>query len=342
MIRIALDAMGGDFSPQEEVKAAMAALQEYEDLQILLFGDPAQIKEQISQPQLLKEERIIIMPTDEIITMEDEPVKAIRRKKNSSMVRAAKAVKEGQADALVSSGNTGALLAAGLLVVGRIKGIDRPGLMAIIPTLKGNRPNFILMDSGANADTKAVNLHQFSIIANVYAQQILEIPQPRVALLNNGSEASKGSSLSKEAFQLLNQEERIHFIGNVESKALLDGPADIVIADGFTGNAVLKNIEGVATGLLGYIKDILTESGLLTKIGGLLIKSAFKKKLQILDTSKAGGAVLLGVKAPVIKTHGSAKAEAIMYGIFQARAMVEGRVAERISHHFDQNSLGND
>ena len=338
MIRIALDAMGGDHAPHEEVKAAMKAVNEYNDIQIILYGDPDQILSLISDKNLLESQRIKIEASSEIITMSDEPVKAIRRKKDSSMVKAAKAVKENQADAIVSSGNTGALLAAGLLIIGRIKGIDRPGLMALIPTLKGPRPHFIFMDSGANADSKAINLHQFAIIANYYAKEILHIEKPRVALLNNGTEASKGSSLSKEAYALLSQEEMIHFIGNIESKSLLSGQADIVITDGFTGNAVLKNIEGVATSLIKHIKEILVDSGLKTKLGALLIKDALKEGLQILDTSKAGGAILLGVKAPVIKTHGSADSEAIKYAIFQARSVVQGQVISKITDYYQQES----
>lgn len=335
-MKIAIDAMGGDFAPTTEVQAGIQALDKYPDLQLVFFGDEAKIKEELPADKL-EDPAIQIVHTTEVITMEDEPVRSIRRKKDSSLVRAARALKEGQVDGMVSAGNTGALLAAGLLIVGRIKGIDRPGLMALIPHLEGDRPHFIFMDAGANADSKALNIHQFAILANYYAKEILHIDQARVALLNNGAEASKGSSLTKEVYELLSHEKNLNFIGNLESKSLLKGQADIVVTDGFTGNAVLKNIEGVAIGMTSYLKKLLTSSGFKTKLGALLIKDSLKNGLASLDPSKAGGAVLLGIKGPLVKAHGSSNPQAFEVAISQVREMVEGQVIEKISKYYSED-----
>lgn len=331
MIRIAIDAMGGDHAPQAVVAGVNQAIDSFMDIEIQLYGDPSQIKK-----YLTAQERVEIIATSQVIEGEDEPVKAVRHKKDASMVVAARAVKEGQADALLSAGNTGALLTAGLLVVGRMKGIERPGLMPIIPTINPESPQFILMDAGANAQSKSVYLHQYAILANHYCQTVLQIKKPRIALLNNGTEVSKGDDLRKEAYALLSQERKIHFIGNIEAKDLLNGQADIVITDGFTGNAVLKTLEGTAKGIFKLLKQTLKTGNFKTKLGALLLKGQLKKMAYNFDDTRQGGAVLLGVNHPVIKAHGSANDQAIYHAIEQARMMVLARTIDRMRHAFQQ------
>lgn len=335
MINIAIDAMGGDKAPEIIVEAACQAVKDFSDLEIQLFGHPAQVDSLIDQYG--PNERLHLVETSEEITMEDEPVKAIRRKKDASMVVAAKAVKEGQADAIISCGNTGALLAAGLLLIGRIKGVDRPGLMPIIPTIHPDHSPFILMDSGANADCKPENLLQFAILANTYAKYILDIDQPRVGLINNGTEAGKGNSLTKAAYELLQEESSIHFVGNIEAKTLLNGEVDVAVTDGFTGNAILKTIEGTASSILSQMKHIMTHSGPLPKLGAGLLKNSLNKGMAHLDPSNTGGAVLLGCKAPVIKAHGSSDSLAVYNAIAQAYQIVESETIAKMVDLFENH-----
>ena len=330
MITIAIDAMGGDNAPKAIVDGANLAIKTFNDIQINLYGDSESIEQ-----YLVKDDRIKVIHTTEIVTGEDEPVRAIRRKKDSSMVVAARDVKEGKADALLSAGNTGALLTAGLLVVGRIKNIDRPGLMPIIPTVSKESPQVILMDAGANAEVKPVNLEQFTVLANFYAKNVLNVENPRIGLLNNGTEEGKGNSITKEAFDLMKQLDNINFIGNVEAKSILTGEVDIVITDGFTGNAVLKTLEGTVKSVVGLLLDTLKNSGLKTKIGAGLIKDSLKESLNNLDDTKQGGAVLLGVKSPVIKAHGSSNDEAVFNAIRQARTVVRVGVVQDAVKYFE-------
>lgn len=331
MIKLAIDAMGGDHAPQAVVQGVNQAIEAYKDLEIQLYGDPEQIKK-----YLTVQERVTIIATSQVIEGEDEPVKAVRHKKDASLVVAARAVKEGQAEGLLSAGNTGALLTAGLLIVGRIKGIERPGLMPIIPTVNPASPQFILMDAGANAQSKASYLHQYAIMANYYAKNVLEIAKPRIGLLNNGTEAAKGDDLHKETYDLLSQEPSIDFIGNIEAKELLNGQADVVITDGFTGNAVLKTLEGTAKGIFKVLKETFKTGNFQTKLGALLIKGQLKEMASRFDDTRQGGAVLLGVNQPVIKAHGSANEEAIYHAIEQARLMILSRTIERMRQAFQQ------
>lgn len=330
MVTIAIDAMGGDNAPAAVVNGVNLAIHAFEDIQVKLFGDEAQIRE-----HLKVQERVEVIHTTEIIEAEDEPVIAVRRKKDSSMVRAARAVKEGEADVLLSAGSTGALLASGLLVVGRIKNIDRPGLMPVIPTISKEHPQFILMDAGANADSKPINLLQHAILASYYAREVLEIESPRVGLINNGTEAGKGNDLSKAAYELLSQEESINFIGNIEAKELLNGSVDVAVTDGFTGNAILKTLEGTSKSVFKAIKGALTSGGMKTKLGALMIKDALADLKDNFDDTKAGGAVMLGVKGAVIKAHGSSNEEAIFNAIRQARKVTNSGVINQTISFFE-------
>ena len=333
MMKIAIDAMGGDHAPQAIVAGVVQASQTFDDVHFLLYGDEQQIA-----PLLPKGTRnVTIHHTTEKINSDDEPVKALRTKKDSSMVLAAKAVKEGQADAMFSAGNTGALLAAGLLIVGRIKGIDRPALMTVLPVLDQNR-QFIFMDVGANADCKPENLNQFAVLGQYYARFVLNNQQPTIALLNNGTEATKGNELSKKVHILLAANPHIHFVGNIEARELFTNPSDVVVADGFTGNAVLKTIEGTAIGLLQSIKNTIKSGGVTTKLGGLLVQSSLRGLRDNLDYAQHGGAVLFGLKAPVVKTHGATDEVAVFHTIKQIRTVLQTQVIRDLSEYFEEKS----
>ncbi|MBM7571786.1 phosphate acyltransferase PlsX [Aquibacillus albus] len=329
-MKIAVDAMGGDHAPKEIVLGAVEAVQSISDLEVTLIGNKDKIN-----PFLSDSPRINIIHTTEVISSEDEPVRAVRRKKNASLVLMANEVKENRADACISAGNTGALMSAGLFIVGRIKGIDRPALSPTLPTKDGK--GFLLLDVGANVDAKAQHLLQYAIMGNVYSQKVRGISSPRVGLLNVGTEEGKGNDLTKKAYQLL-KEGPIQFVGNVEARDLLDGAADVVVTDGFSGNIALKTIEGTALHLFSMIKGTLMSS-FKTKLAAGLIKSDLKGLKNQLDYSEYGGAGLFGLAAPVIKAHGSSNSRAIYNAIKQACHMVEYNVTGTIQETVDQMDL---
>lgn len=313
-MRIAVDAMGGDHAPKEIVEGVLKALEQFEDIHILLYGHEEKVK-----PFLSTHERLTLIHTEEKIEADDEPVRAIRRKKDASMVRMAEAVKNGEANACVSAGNTGALMAAGLFIVGRIEGIERPALAPTLPTIDGQ--GFVMLDLGANSDAKPEHLVQFGIMGSIYAAKVRGIESPRVGLLNIGTEETKGNELTKAAFSQL-QQAPINFVGNVESRDLLMNVADVVVTDGFTGNMVLKTIEGTAASFFSMLKGVFGAST-KSKISAYLVKDDLRGLKNKMDYTEYGGAALFGLKAPVIKAHGSSNANAIMNAIRQARTMVE-------------------
>ncbi|WP_195405170.1 phosphate acyltransferase PlsX [Streptococcus constellatus] len=327
MKKIAIDAMGGDYAPQSIVEGVNQALNDFSDVEVILYGDEAKIKQYLKAT-----ERVRIVHTDEKINSDDEPTKAIRKKKNASMVLAAKAVKTGEADAILSAGNTGALLAAGFFIVGRIKNIDRPGLMSTLPTTDGK--GFDMLDLGANAENTAHHLHQYAILGSFYTENVRGVKQPRVGLLNNGTESSKGDSLRKEVYDLLVSDASLNFIGNVEARDLMDHVADVVVADGFTGNAVLKAMEGTAMGIMSQLKKSILDSGWKAKLGAVLLKDSLKSLKSSLNYSEVGGAVLFGVQAPVVKTHGASDAKAVYSTIRQIRTMLETDVVGKAVQEF--------
>ncbi|CAM3742291.1 phosphate acyltransferase PlsX [Mesobacillus thioparans] len=320
-MRLAVDAMGGDNAPKEIVLGAMKAVENFKDIQILLVGDEKKIRE-----HLTTEERVEILHTEEVILGTDEPVRAVRRKKTASLVLAAQQVADGKADACISAGNTGALMAAGLFVVGRINGIERPALAPTLPTIGGE--GFLLLDVGANADAKPEHLVQYAIMGSIYSEKARGIERPRVGLLNIGTEEKKGNELVRSTFDLLKQAD-INFIGNVESRDLLDGVADVVVADGFTGNMVLKTIEGTAMSVFKMLKSALTSS-FKSKMAAAVLKPDLVQLKNKMDYTEYGGAGLFGLKAPVIKAHGSSDANAVFNSIRQAREMVEKDVSGTI------------
>lgn len=322
-MKIIIDAMGGDNAPQSNVKGALLAVEAYADTEIILVGIEEEIKEYLPAEYC---DRISIINASEVISTEDEPVSAVRRKKDSSLVVAAKLIKEEKAEALISAGNTGALMAAGVLITGRIKGIERPALATLLPTAVGD--GMLLLDSGANMDPSPEQLVQYAIMGNIYAKEVLGRDNPLIGLLNVGTEATKGNELMKSTFALL-KEQDINFVGNVEARDVPAGVCDVLIADGFSGNVVLKLTEGVAISFLELLKKELL-STTRSKIGAFLLKPTFKKLKKLTDYSEVGGAPLLGLKGAFIKAHGSSNEIAIMNAVRQARLFINGDVKNKI------------
>ncbi|HZG61127.1 MAG TPA: phosphate acyltransferase PlsX [Anoxybacillus sp.] len=329
-MRIAIDAMGGDHAPKEIVLGAMKAVEQFKDVEITLIGDETQIRS-----FLTTDERISLIHTDEIIEATDEPVRAVRRKKNSSMVLMSKEVSEGRAEACISAGNTGALMAAGLFIVGRIEGIDRPALAPTLPTIGGE--GFLLLDVGANVDARPEHLLQYALMGSVYSDKVRGINKPRIGLLNVGTEDQKGNDLAKRAFQLI-KETGLNFIGNVEARDLLEGVADVVVTDGFTGNVALKTIEGTAISMFSMLKSALT-SDFASKLAAAVLKPRLLELKKKMDYSEYGGAALFGLKAPVVKAHGSSDANAVFHAVRQAREMVVKDVVGTIRQALEAESF---
>ncbi|MED4202618.1 phosphate acyltransferase PlsX [Neobacillus mesonae] len=327
-MKIAIDAMGGDNAPKEIVLGAMKAVESFADLEIILVGDENKINE-----TLTGHNRISVIHTTEVILGTDEPVRAVRRKKTASMVLAAQQVTDGLADACLSAGNTGALMAAGLFVVGRIEGIDRPALAPTLPTIGGE--GFLLLDVGANADAKPEHLLQYAIMGSIYCQKVRGITSPRIGLLNIGTEEKKGNELTKHAFELL-KSANLNFVGNVEARDLLNGVADVVVTDGFTGNMVLKTIEGTALSMFKMLKTTLMAS-FKSKLAAAVLKPNLMELKNTLDYSEYGGAALFGLKAPVIKAHGSSNAQAIFSAIRQTREMTTNQVVGLIKQNIEES-----
>ena len=329
-MRIAIDVMGGDHAPNAPIFAVKKALNLFPEVRFTLVGDEKQMK-----PYFSSDERISILHTDEIIEADDEPVRAVRKKKNASMVLAANEVREGRADACISAGNTGALMATGLLRVGRFQGIERPALAPTLPTLNGK--GFLLLDAGANMDAKPIHLLHYAIMGSIYVEQIRKINSPKVGLLNVGTEEGKGNELSKSAYKLL-KKAPIHFVGNIEARDLLDGVADVAIADGFSGNLVLKTLEGTGAGLLSLLKSELTQS-FAAKVAAAFLKRRLRGLKKKMDYSEYGGAALFGLNAPVVKAHGSSNETAILHTIRQTIEMVDKKVISQMKEKIKQLNL---
>ncbi|QDP40142.1 phosphate acyltransferase PlsX [Radiobacillus deserti] len=320
-MRIAIDAMGGDHAPKEVVLGAMDAVKQIHNLEIVLVGNQEKI-----EPYLTDSTNITVKHTTEVISGDDEPVRAVRRKKNASLVLMANEVKEGKADACISAGNTGALMSAGLFVIGRIKGIERPALSPTLPTSDGK--GVLLLDVGANVDAKPQHLLQYGIMGAIYTEKVRAVKRPRVGLLNVGTEDGKGNDLTKKAFDMM-QQAPFHFVGNVEARDILAGVADVIVTDGFSGNVALKTIEGTADLMFSKLKETFM-TNLKTKLAAGMVKPELKGLKDQLDYSEYGGAGLFGLAAPVIKAHGSSNARAIFNAIKQACHMIEYNVTATI------------
>lgn len=324
-MQIVIDGMGGDNAPKSNVEGAVKAIKEYQ-VDLIITGDKDLLEKEFSNYEFDRN-KLEIVHTTEIIENEDKPVKAIRSKKDSSMVVALNLVKEGKADAIISAGNTGALLAGGLFVVGRIKGIDRPCLCSAIPNVK--RGMTLIADCGANADCKPKNLVEFAAMSNIYSRKVLGLENPKVALANVGLEEGKGNDLVKKSYEEIKKLD-LNFIGNVEAREVINAYTDIIICDGFTGNILLKSAEGVALSVISLIKETFMAST-KSKIGALLIKDDLRKLKSFIDYSEYGGAPLLGLNGGVIKAHGSSDAKAIKNAINQGIKFSKGKVVEDIN-----------
>ena len=325
-MKIAIDAMGGDNAPEAAVRGSIEARDEY-GLSIILSGKENEIKK-ILEKNTSNFNNIEIINAEDVISNDDKPVMAIRRKKDSSMVKALYAVKNKEADAIVSAGSTGALLSGGTLLIGRIKGIERPAIGSLIPAMSGGV--YLLIDSGANVDSKPEFLYDFAIMGDIYLKRVMNTRSPRIALANIGTEKSKGDKLTVDTYALLeNSKLDLNFTGNIEARDIIKGSADIVVCDGFTGNIILKTMEGTMQELIKGLKEEIMSS-FRSKIGGALIKPALNNFKSRFDYSEHGGAPLLGVKAPVIKAHGSSDAKAFKNAIRQAKICAESNVNELI------------
>ncbi len=325
-MRIAIDAMGGDNAPLEVVKGTYMASTEFEDLDITLIGDEKQILNSFTELGQGIPNNIKIVHTDVAITMEDDPMIIMKEKSSSSMSIGIQLLKDGEVDAFVSAGNTGALHTASTLMVRKIKGVRRSAIAAVLPF---NKP-VLMLDSGANPVVTEDILNQWAVVGSHYAELMFGIAKPRVALLNNGTEEHKGTPVLQQAFQMLKSNPNINFIGNVESKELINCPCDVLITDGFTGNITLKLIEGLGMFMFSSLKEMFTKN-LITKLSYMSMKKQLKEFKMMFDASEYGGAPLLGLSKPVIKAHGSSKAYDIRSAIKQASRYSSLNVIEKIS-----------
>lgn len=330
MVNVAVDAMGGDNAPAEIVKGAADAVRENNNVRVHLVGKRDEIEAELKKHNY-PADRIEIVGATEIIEMAEPPVMAIRKKRDSSIVVALNLVKDGSCDAFVSAGSTGAVLVGGQLIVGRIKGVERPPLAPLIPNAEGVS---LLVDCGANVDARPTHLLQFAKMGSAYMEYAMGIKEPRVAILNIGTEEEKGNALVKETYPLLQAATDINFIGSIEAREIPAGGADVIVCDAFAGNVALKMYEGVAKVLLSKLKGVMMSS-FKTKVGALLIKDPLKETLKEFDASQYGGAPLLGLKGLVVKTHGSAKAVEVRNSIIQCITFKEQDVNGKIKEFLE-------
>jgi glycerol-3-phosphate acyltransferase PlsX len=320
-MRIALDAHGGDHAPYAVIEGVKKAAQVWPEITFTLIG---------TDEKLLasnKFSNIQFRRVSEVITAEDEPVRSVRKKRDSSMVVGCQMVRAGEVDAFISAGNTGALMAAGLFYTGRMKGVDRPALTPIFPTLESK--GIVVLDVGANPEAKPTHLHQYALLGSIYASHLFDIAQPTVGLLNIGAESGKGTSLTKETFDLLQADNRLTFVGNVEAREVLYRPCDVLVCDGFSGNILLKSTEGVAKALMERLKETFMKN-MLTKLAASVLIPQLKTLKAEMDYKEHGGAPLLGLSGSIIKAHGSSDSIAIYHAIRQARLFAANNVIKQM------------
>ncbi|WP_167956682.1 phosphate acyltransferase PlsX [Anaerosporobacter faecicola] len=330
IIRVAVDAMGGDNAPGQIVKGTVEAVNERNDIKVFLVGREDMVNSELQQYTYNKEQIEVVHASD-IITNDEAPVMAIRRKKESSIVIAMKLVKNGDADAFVSAGSTGAILVGGQLIVGRIKGIERPPLAPLIPTINGVS---LLVDCGANVDARSSHLVQFAKMGSLYMEHVVGVKNPKVAIVNIGVEEEKGNMLVKETYPLLKNCEDINFVGSIEAREIPYGAADVIVCEAFVGNVILKLYEGLSAALVSTIKKGLM-STTKSKIGAALCKGELKKTLKGFDSSKFGGAPMLGLNGLVVKTHGSSVNTEIHNAIIQCVSFSEQNINEKIRENIN-------
>ena len=333
MINVAVDAMGGDNAPGEIVKGAVQAVNKRSDIHVLLVGQEEAVKKELASHTYPKEQ-ITLVQASEVIETEEPPVNAIRKKKDSSIVVGMNLVRNGEADAFVSAGSSGAVLVGGQVLVGRIKGVERPPFGALIPTEKGVS---LLLDCGANVDSRPSHLVQFARMGSIYMEHVVGIKNPRVGIVNIGAEEEKGNALVKETFPLLKQCTDINFTGSIEAREIPHGGADVIVCEAFTGNVILKLYEGTGAALISMVKKGMMSS-LRSKIGALLVKPALKETLKAFDASQYGGAPMLGLKGLVVKTHGSSKSTEVCNSIIQCVTFKEQKINEKIKECLDSQT----
>lgn len=331
--RVALDAMGGDNAPVEMIKGAIDAIHKRKDIKVILVGQEELIHKELEK-YTYEKDQIEVVNATEVIETAEPPVMAIRKKKDSSMVVAMNMVKKGEADAFVSAGNSGAVLVGGQLIVGRIKGIERPPLAPLIPTAKGVS---LLIDCGANVDARPSHLVQFAKLGSIYMENVMGVKNPKVAIVNIGAEEEKGNALVKETFPLLKECKGINFIGSIEARNIPYGDADVIVCEAFVGNVILKLYEGVGGVLIKKVKQGMMTT-LRSKIGALLVKPALKETLKSFDASEHGGAPLLGLNGLVVKTHGSSNAKEVSNSIIQCITFKEQKINEKIRESLIQEN----
>ncbi len=333
-MRIAIDVMGGDNAPRAIIDGSILALREY-GAELYLVGLKNEINKYLTEEEK-SNPNINIIEASEIINVDEAPVNAIKRKKDSSMVVGLKLVKDGKCDAFVSAGSTGAFLAGALLKVGRIKGIERPALSPLIPTLKGN---CMIIDAGANVDSKPRNLQQFAVMGSIYMDKVMGVEKPRVGLLNIGAEASKGNELTKESFELIKKTD-LNFVGNVEARDIISGVCDVCVCDGFAGNVLLKTTEGVAITLFKLLKNEFMKS-FKSKLGAMMLKDGLLNIKKRFDYTEVGGAPFLGINGIMIKAHGSSDAVAIKNAIRQAKLLYDNKCLDTIMNEISKLGVEN-
>jgi glycerol-3-phosphate acyltransferase PlsX len=326
LVKVVVDAMGGDNAPEEIVKGAVEAVNEQENICVVFTGRQTDIERELQKYSYPKD-RVEVVNAEEVIETAEPPVMAIRKKKDSSIVVGMNMVKRGEADAFVSAGSSGAILVGGQVLVGRIKGIERPPLAPLIPTRDGVS---LLIDCGANVDARPSHLVQFAKMGSIYMEHIVGIPNPKVGIVNIGAEEEKGNALVKETFPLLKECKDINFIGSVEARDIPTGVCDVVVCEAFVGNVILKMYEGVGATLISKVKEGMMGS-LRSKIGALLVKPALKETLKSFDSSQYGGAPLLGLKGLVVKAHGSSKAQEIKNSVIQCVQFKQQNINEKMA-----------
>ncbi len=322
MWTLAIDAMGGDNAPKDIIEGTLLAVSKFDNIKVLMFG----IEEEIKKYMPSSHDRITVINCSEVIETCEPPLIAIRKKTDSSLIKGLLAVKSGEADAFISAGSTGAVMAGALFKVGRIKGIDRPALAPVLPTRTGKA---LLIDCGANADCEVKFLEQFALMGSAYMELVEGVDNPRVGLINIGVEEEKGNKLYKDTYKSMKTLDGINFVGNIEARDTTEGEADVLVCDGFTGNIVLKTLEGLATYLFSMIKEQIMQNG-IRKFGYILMKNGFRKVKAKLDHKAYGGAPLLGIKGCIIKAHGSSDESAFMGAIRQAIKYLDGNVTDVI------------
>ena len=330
-MKIAIDGMGGDNAPQAVVEGVVQALKEYEDIKLYITGPKDEIEKELSKYTYPKD-RVTVVHTSEVISPNEHPVMAIRKKKDSSLVKALNLVKEGECEAIISGGSTGAFLAGCTFMVGRIKGVERPALAPIMP---GRNGKFMIVDVGANVDCKPQYLIQFAHMGKIYYEGMFNTKNTSIGLINIGAEEEKGNELTKATYKLL-KEENFNFVGNVEPRDIPKGEVNVLVADGFVGNTALKMYEGSASNILGMIKDEIYSSSIISKLGAVLLKPVFNSLKVKFDYKEVGGAPFLGVDGICIKAHGSSDGKAFKNAIRQTKLFKENDILNKIKEEFKE------